>query len=227
MRRGFKTVLLAAFLTLAVPQVPRSEAAVPAAVLEAIRLGVKKVIVAIDLKIQRMQNRTIWLQNAQQVLENALNKLKLEEIAEWSQRQKDLYGDYYRGLWKVRSLIGQYQRVKDIAVMQGQLVAEYREAWGILSGNGNFSAKELRWMEKVYLGILDRSVDNLDQLSGVVSAFNVQMSDGERLETIHRVEKKVRTNLYDLRRFNERNFIINRQRDHAKGHTGTLRQLHE
>ena len=39
-------------------------------VLEIIKEGITKVIVAVDLKIQRLQNETIWLQNAQKVLEN-------------------------------------------------------------------------------------------------------------------------------------------------------------
>ncbi len=33
------------------------------AVVEVIKAGVKKVIKAVDLKIQRLQNETIWLQN--------------------------------------------------------------------------------------------------------------------------------------------------------------------
>ena len=40
---------------------------------EVIKLTVTKVIKAIDLKVQRMQNQTIWLQNAQKVLENQLS----------------------------------------------------------------------------------------------------------------------------------------------------------
>ena len=65
------------------------------AVLEVIKAGVKKVIRAVDLKVQRLQNETIWLQNAQKVLENQLSKLKLTEIADWTERQKELYSDYY------------------------------------------------------------------------------------------------------------------------------------
>jgi hypothetical protein len=52
---------------------------------------VKKVIVAIDLKIQRLQTKTVWLQNAQKVVENTMSKLKLDEITDWVQKQKDLY----------------------------------------------------------------------------------------------------------------------------------------
>ena len=56
-----------------------------------IKEGIKKVIVAVDLKIQRLQTKTIWLQNAQKVVENKMSKLKLKEISDWVQKQKDLY----------------------------------------------------------------------------------------------------------------------------------------
>ena len=45
-------------------------------ILEVIQAGIKKAIKAVDLKIQRLQNKTIWLQNAQKVLENKMSKLK-------------------------------------------------------------------------------------------------------------------------------------------------------
>ncbi|UCS92416.1 conjugal transfer protein TraI [Echinicola marina] len=226
-KKVLKIGLLAGLLCFGAPQMPRTDAAVPAYILEIIRQGVKKAIVAIDLKIQRLQNNTIWLQNAQKVLENTLNKLKLEEIAEWGERQKELYGDYYEGLWKVKSVLTQYQKVRDIAKMQGRLVSEYQKAWHVIVGSGHFSSEELRWMEKVYLGIMDHSVQNLEAVTGVINAFNLKMSDGERLEIINRVERKVRFNLNDLMRFNERNLLINRQRAYAKGEIKTLKDIHE
>src|SRR5687767_7273361 len=70
-----------------------------------IKEGVKKVIKAVDLMIQRLQNKTIWLQNAQKVLENKLNELKLTEIAEWTEKHRKLYEDYYEELWKVKNTI--------------------------------------------------------------------------------------------------------------------------
>ena len=60
-------------------------------ILEIIKAGVKKVIMAVDLQVQRMQNKTIWLQNAQKEMENILSETKLDEISDWVQQQKDLY----------------------------------------------------------------------------------------------------------------------------------------
>src|SRR5688572_15361869 len=86
-------------------------------VLEIIKQGVKKVIIAVDLKIQRLQNKTIWLQNAQKTLENKLSKLKLTEISDWANKQKELYANYFDELWKVKTAIVNYQRVRRIIAM--------------------------------------------------------------------------------------------------------------
>src|ERR1700744_3231545 len=59
---------------------------------------VGKIIRAIDLEVQKAQNQTIWLQNAQKALENQLSQLKLSEISDWSQKQKNLFSQYYAEL---------------------------------------------------------------------------------------------------------------------------------
>src|SRR5688500_12874179 len=72
---------------------------------EVIKAGIRKAIRAVDLKIQRLQNATIWLQNAQKTLENTMSKLKLDEISDWVERQRKLYADYFDELWRVKSAI--------------------------------------------------------------------------------------------------------------------------
>src|SRR3954469_19166907 len=51
------------------------------AIAEVIKAGIKKAIKAVDLKIQRLQTKTIWLQNTQKVIENTMAKAHLEEIS--------------------------------------------------------------------------------------------------------------------------------------------------
>ena len=71
-------------------------------ILDIIKQGITKVIVAVDLKIQRLQNKTIWLQNAQKTLENSMSKLHLDEISDWVERQRNLYADYFDELRNVK-----------------------------------------------------------------------------------------------------------------------------
>ena len=196
------------------------------AFLEVIKAGVKKVIKAMDLKVQRLQNETIWLQNAQKVLENQLSKLKLGEIAEWTGRQKELYGQYYEELWKVKSAIVQYKRLGELARLQARIVEEYRWAWNLFSRSGHFSPQELLVMEKVYAGILEQSVKNVDGILSVVGSFKTQMSDGERLVLIVQAGEAMEQNWQDLKRFNRESGLLSIQRARSLEEAAKLKEMY-
>ncbi|RZI55026.1 MAG: conjugal transfer protein TraI [Pseudomonas sp.] len=196
------------------------------AFLEVIKAGVKKVIKAMDLKVQRLQNETIWLQNAQKVLENQLSKLKLGEIAEWTSRQKELYGQYYQELWKVKSAIVQYKRLGEMGRQQARIVEEYRWAWNLFSKSGHFSPQELLVMEKVYSGILEQSVKNVDGILSVVGSFRTQMTDGDRLELIVAAAGQIEQNWQDLKRFNRESGLLSIQRARSLEEAAKLRELY-
>jgi hypothetical protein len=196
------------------------------AVLEVIKAGVKKVIKAVDLKVQRLQNETIWLQNAQKVLENQLSKLKLTEIAGWTEKQKDLYSQYYEELWKIKSAIAYYKRIKDLTEKQVAIVDEYRWAWGLFNKDRHFQPEELQYMETVYSGILDASIKNLDQILLVVNSFKTQMSDAKRLEIINAAADQMDTNYSDLKRFNAQNIQLSIQRSQSLDETATLKEIY-
>jgi len=196
------------------------------AVLEVIKAGVKKVIRAVDLKVQRLQNETIWLQNAQKVLENQLSKLKLTEIADWTERQKELYSEYYTSLWKVKTAITYYKRVKDLTQRQIAIVDEYKWAWGLFQKDKHFTVDELDQMQKTYLGILEESVKNLDQVLLVVNSFKTQMSDGKRLEIINAAAAKMEENYTDLKTFNSGNIDLSIKRSVSLEEVAKLKELY-
>lgn len=187
---------------------------------------VGRVIRAIDLEVQRMQNQTIWLQNAQKALENQLSKLKLTEISDWSQKQKDLYGDYYNELWQVKSVIAYYERIKDMTEKQAALVSQYNQAWNLLKQDKHFSVDELNYMQSVYSGILQESVKNLDEILVVINSFKTQMSDAKRLELVNKAADQVDTNSGDLKQFNNQNYLLSIQRAKDENEVETLKRYY-
>ncbi|RFZ85099.1 conjugal transfer protein TraI [Mucilaginibacter terrenus] len=195
-------------------------------VAEIVKLTVKKVIKAIDLKVQRMQNKTIWLQNAQKVLENELSKVKLTEISGWTEEQKQLYSGYYTELWKIKSTIAYYQRIKDVTLKQAALVGQYKRAWGLFQKDNHFRPEEINYMQKVYSGILDASVQNLDQILLVINSFKTQMSDAERLELINHASDQLDINYNDLQQFNNQNIRICLQRSRDIADTKSIKELY-
>ena len=211
-------------LSISLAPVQHTNAQIP--ISEIIKAAVKKVIKAVDLKIQRLQNKTIWLQNAQKTLENKMSKLKLTEISDWSKKQKDLYAKYFDELWKVKNTISSYQAVRDIIKNQVQLVQEYSKAVNLSKQDKNFTIDELNYMQKVYTGILDESIKNIDQIQLVINDFATQMTDAKRLEIIHNAGNNIEQNITDLRQFNQQNIIISLQRSKEKNDIDVVKKLY-
>jgi len=222
MKKLLAVVLLA--LCFMVSPVQNANAQIP--IMEIIKQAVTKVIVAVDLKIQRLQNKTIWLQNAQKVLENKMSELKLTEISDWVEKQRAQYANYFDELWRIKAALAYYQRIKDIIEKQLQLVNEYKGAWALFKQDKNFTADEMDYMQEVYNGIMDESIKNLDQLSLVINAFVTQMSDAKRMEIINEVDHNLDENLSDLREFNNQNKMMSFQRASEKGDIETVKKLY-
>jgi hypothetical protein len=193
---------------------------------EIIKAGIKKVIKAVDLKIQRLQNKTIWLQNAQKALENALSKLKLDEIADWTEKQKEQYRKYYEELAKVKAIISYYQRIRDVTQKQVRLANEYNRSWQLIRQDKHFTNDELDYMAKVYSGILEESLKNIDQIMLLVKSFTTTMSDAGRLELINKAADQVDVNYDDLMRFNHQNVLLSLQRAKTTQEVETVKQLY-
>lgn len=202
----------------------KSQAQFPIA--EIIKAGIKKVIVAVDLKIQKLQNKTIWLQNAQKTLENAMSKLKLTEISVWVEKQRKLYDDYFQELWKVKAALAYYHRVKDIIEDQVAMVSEYKRAWALFRQDKNFNTDELSYMSEVYTGMLNESLKSIDQLFLVVNAFATQMSDAKRMEIINSAANSMEQSFLDLKDFNNQNKLMSIQRSAAKGEIEYVKRLY-
>lgn len=204
--------------------VSHSEAQTP--VVDIIKNAIKKVIKAIDLKIQRLQNKVIWLQNAQKTLENAMSKAKLGDITDWVDKQKTLYKDYYEELSKVKAIISYYQRIKEMTEKQVRLVGEYKRAWTLFRQDKNFTPDELAYMSRVYSGILDESVKNIDQIYMVINSFQTQMTDAKRLELINAAADRTDMNYNDLKAFNQQGVLLSLQRAKAQNDVDVVRKLY-
>ena len=193
---------------------------------DVIKLVIKKVINAIDLAVQQVQNKTIVLQNAQKELENTMSKLKLDEISDWVEKQRKLYEDYYNELWQVKQVIADYDQVKSIVKLQSKIVSEYNNAYRLFKQDKHFSPDELDHMFKVYMGILNESLKNLDQVLLVVNSLTTQMDDADRILIINRASNGMQQNYDDLKRFNQQNIGISLQRGAALHDVETVKKLY-
>jgi len=193
---------------------------------EIIREAITKVIKAADLQIQRLQNETIWLQNAQKTVENTLSRLKLEEIAQWTEKQKEQYREYYEELARVKAVISYYQRIRDITQKQVALVQTYQRTWKRIRQDPRFTTTEREYMAQVYEGILEESLRNLEQVHLVIRSFTTLMSDAKRLELINDAADEVEASYEDLLRFNRQNILLSLQRARHAADVESIKKLY-
>ncbi|WP_255486949.1 conjugal transfer protein TraI [Mucilaginibacter sp. SP1R1] len=220
-----KTVWITGMMMIiTMPPFERSEAQIP--VVGLFTSAIKKVITAIDLKVQQLQNQTITLQNAEQQLENSLSLGKLNDISGWLGKEKVLYQNYYRELAQIKVIISDYDEVKKIIVQQKQLLSEYQQANALFHQDKHFSAEELSYMSNVYDGILQESLRNLNDVMMAVNAFSTQMDDAERMLRIHKVSSGMQTNLDHLRQFNQQNVTMSLARAKDEQDRRSVRQLY-
>lgn len=222
MKRVKKTMLGIAFIAVLI--MPTQQA--HAGIITIIKQIITKAIRAADLQVQKQQLKTITLQNAQKQLENQMTKLKLKEISDWTQKQKEQYQKYYDELQKVRSVIANYERVRNMMQMQMRMVDQHSRIWQLLRSDGNFTAAEIRYMEQVYNGMLNQSLQNVKQLRTLVTSYATKMSDGKRLEMIDETAEQMQRNYDDMRRFNNENALLSVSRAKSRQDIIRVKQMY-
>ena len=143
-----------------------------------------------------------------------------------SQGSFTLHQNYLDGLMQVSPQVRKYKRIADIINYQILLVKEYKLAFGRFKGSHAFTLQELDYMSHVYDGLFKQSLASLDELTTVITANKLRMSDDERLKAIDRIYADVLDKLLFLRDFNNKMAILAVQRAKEKNDAGVMRSIY-
>lgn len=124
----------------------------------------------------------------------------------------NLHQTFIDGLLLVNPEIKKYKRVADIISYQKDIVSEYRTAYNRFKSSNTFNERELNYLGKVYKQLTEKSLDNLDELTTVLTSSKLRMSDDERLQAIDRIFADTEDKLQFLRNFNKQTSILSVQR---------------
>ncbi|HVU97990.1 MAG TPA: TraG family conjugative transposon ATPase [Puia sp.] len=188
--------------------------------------GIKTVIRAFDLVIQREQTATILLQDAQKVVENELSETKLAEIGDWVANLKALYAEYFEELREVKTAVAEYHAITEIIQRQEQILALYRQATAKVYQDPHFTPTEVSHAATVYSGVLGESTRVLEGLQFVVQSFTLQLSDEQRLALINHARTQMDKLYRDLRTFTDQNALLSLQRGGAQKDIQSLLKLY-
>ncbi|PAM95578.1 hypothetical protein B4N84_07460 [Flavobacterium sp. IR1] len=135
-----------------------------------------------------------------------------QTVKDMSQGNFSLHKTFLDALMQVSPMVKNYIKVTDIINYQILLVKESRNGLSRFSKSGNFNEKEIKYFESVYGNLLNLSLRNLDELTMVVTADKLRMSDDERLEAVDTIFLEMQDKLVFLRDFNASSNILLLQR---------------
>lgn len=147
-------------------------------------------------------------------------------ISQLSKGNFNLHSVYLNGLLSITPAVRNYGRVPEIISQQASLISEYKSAYSRFKQSGAFSADELNYMGSVYSQLVSQSLQNLDELTNVLTAGKLRMSDEERIKAINRIYLSSTDKLQFLRYFNRQGTLLNIQRSKDIGNSRTLKQLY-
>ncbi|SHN13949.1 hypothetical protein SAMN05216269_11546 [Flavobacterium xinjiangense] len=157
-----------------------------------------------------------------QILNGGYNVVK-----DLSKGNFSLHETFLDALMQVSPTVRKYKRVGDIIKYQVLLVKEYKAAFNRFRNSGNFSADEIAYFEKVYSKLFKESIRNLDELTTVISANTLRMSDDERLAAIDKVYADMQDKVSFLRNFNNNTSVLAIQRTKERNDVSALRSIYK
>jgi hypothetical protein len=104
---------------------------------------------------------------------------------------------------------------------------EYKRAYSRFKDDPNLTTSELRYLEGVYSFLVKQSLRNIEELTMIITASKLRMSDDERMQAIDRIYVDMESKLSFLRYFNNSTKLLAMQRAKDKGETTTIQKLYE
>ena len=136
-----------------------------------------------------------------------------------------LHKTFLDALMQVSPAVKNYKRVAEIVEYQISIVKESRNGMNRFIKSGNFSGQEINYFEKVYGNLLNQSLRNLDELTMVITADKLRMSDDERLKAVDDIYEQMQDKLLFLRNFNTTSNVLALQRAREKNDAYASRGL--
>ncbi|MDQ8051926.1 MAG: TerB family tellurite resistance protein [Pedobacter sp.] len=158
-------------------------------------------------KLSQLKNILSDMKKGYTVVSQGYSKVK--DIASGNFSMHEVFLD---GLLMVSPEVKRYRRVADIISAQKSLVSEYKAVLKAFRGADVFGDGELDYLAKVYSGLFDASLQNLEDLAMVVTSSKLRMSDEERLKAIDRIWMDASDKLEFLRDFNRGALVLYHQK---------------
>lgn len=144
-------------------------------------------------------------------------------VKDMSEGNFSLHKTFLDALMQVSPIVKNYKRVGDIVEYQMALIKETRRGINQIVKNERFNPQEIKYFEKVYSNLGKESLRNLDELTAIITADKLRMSDDERLAAIDKIYEDMQQKMLFLKDFNGSASILALQRSKEMSDANAVR----
>jgi len=171
------------------------------------------------------------LQTLEEILDNMYTGYKILDkgyttIKKISEGNYSLHELFIDGLMAVNPSVRNYRRIPYIIDYQKLLLKEYKGAYKRFQQDPHFTPQEIQYLGNVYNYLFTASVRNVDDLTTIITATKLRMSDDERMRAIDRIYYDMESKLVFLRGFNNRTQLLAIQRARSANDVRMLKHIY-
>ncbi|WP_205514338.1 hypothetical protein [Longitalea arenae] len=147
-------------------------------------------------------------------------------IGDIKQGDFNLHKGYFSSLRSVNPAIRNYSRIAVILSDQATIVRHLNEFLKFSAESGHFSTTERQYMSAVYQNIKSASLQNLGDLTRVLTSGEIEMKDDERIAFIDRIYADTKDQLSFTSSFCREAGVLAYQRAQAARESFLLKKLY-
>ena len=147
-------------------------------------------------------------------------------VRDIAQGNFNLHEAFLDGLWLVSPTVRKYWKIPVIINYQVQIVKEYQSAFSRFKQGGFFNPDEILYIGNVYGNLLNQSLKNISDLTTVITADQLRMSDAERLQMVDHIYADMQDKVLFLNSFNNNTSLLGLQRAKEQNDTKDMQQYY-
>lgn len=147
-------------------------------------------------------------------------------ISNLSKGNFDLHNVYLTGLMAVSPAVRNNPRVRQIIGQQSSLLNAYQQYSRLFRQSHSFDRNELKYIDQVYSELVRRSKADTEDLSSILTAGKLRMSDDDRLRAVDRIYTQSTEQLQFLKWFSRKAVALSLSRSRDLRETANLKQLY-
>lgn len=178
----------------------------------------------IKLYIQQIAANKVYieyLQKGYSIAKKGLTTIGNIKNGHWS-----LDKDFFAGLENINPKVRHYAKVADIVALNIQIVKRYKQALKEARASDRFTGSELDYFGKVFTGLIDNCAVLVDELTLLLKASELKMSDDERIKRIDKLYTNMQDNYVFVQDFSGSMEIMTLQRDKEVNDAAVVKGLY-